>query len=167
MFKQSISAWPADKSSKDYYILFTTRYFLQNDTIASLKVIDEKIKNDSVLFMLNPSDIVLKGNIYLANDEFEKAKYNFQRSLGVGQTPDAWLGLSYLELKENKLQEANNLINKAYELNKNYYLNYALFGIITLLNNQKDAAKDALENALQLKPDDEIIKEVYNTFFAK
>jgi len=167
MFNKSISSWPADKSSKDYYILFTTHYFLQNDTTAALKVIDAKIKNDSALLMLNPTDYVLKGNIYLAKGNLEKAKYYFQRSLGVGQTPDAWLGLSFIELKANKLTDVNNLINNAYELNKNYYLCYALFGIITIMNNQKDAAKDALDKAMQLKPDDKTVKEIYDAFFSK
>jgi Tfp pilus assembly protein PilF len=97
--------------------------------------------------------------------DYETAKYWFQRSFGIAQTPDAWLGLSFLEAKENKLREANDLINKAYELNKEYYLTYALFGIITIMNNQKDAAKEAFENALKLKPDSEKIKEIHDLFF--
>jgi Tfp pilus assembly protein PilF len=150
---------------KDYYILFTTHYFLQNDTVEALKVIDKKLKSDSLLLQTNAVDYVLKGNIYLAKNDYETAKYWFQRSFGIAQTPDAWLGLSFLEAKENKLREANDLINKAYELNKEYYLTYALFGIITIMNNQKDAAKEAFENALKLKPDSEKIKEIHDLFF--
>ncbi len=165
MFEKAIASWPADKSSKDYYILFTTRYFLQNDTVEALKVIDMKIKSDSLLLQTSVADYVLKGNIYLAKNDYETAKYWFQRSLGIAQTPDAWLGLSFLEAKENKLRDANDLINKAYELNKEYYLTYALFGIITLMNNQKDAAKEALENALKRKPDSKKIETIYKAFF--
>jgi tetratricopeptide (TPR) repeat protein len=66
MFKKAIASWPADKSSKDYYILFTTHYFLQNDTVEALKVIDKKLKSDSLLLQTNAVDYVLKGNIYLA-----------------------------------------------------------------------------------------------------
>ncbi len=99
MFKQSIASWPADKTSKDYYILFTTHYFIQNDTVAALKVIDQKIKNDSVLLQISSSDYVLKGNIYLAKGDYENAKYAFQQSLGIAQTPDAWLGLSFIPIE--------------------------------------------------------------------
>ena len=41
------------------------------------------------------------------------------------------------------------------------------FGIITIMNNQKDEAKGALEKAMQLKPDEKIIKEIYDAFFNK
>jgi tetratricopeptide (TPR) repeat protein len=164
MFEKAITFWPADQSSKDYHILFATRYFLQNDTLNALKVIDKKIKNDSILLQTNVTDYVLKAHIYLAKNEYENAKYWYQGSLGIAQTPDAWLGLSYLKAKDMKLREANELINKAYDLNKEYYLTYALFGIITLLNNQKEEAKNAIEKAMKLKPNEKILEEVYGLF---
>lgn len=165
LFKKSMTCWPQDKSSKDYYILFTTHYFLQKDTLSALTVIEEKIKNDNSFLMQNAADYVLLGNIYLSMNNYKQAEASYNKSLETGKNPDAYLGLAFLELKDENLNEANSWINKAYELNKENYLCYAMFGIITLMNNQTDAAKDALAKAMQLKPDNEIIREIYNTYF--
>jgi len=165
LFKKSIANWPADKVSKDYNILFTTHYFIQKDTVKALAAIDEKIANDKKLMLENYSDYTLKGNIYLMLNNYQKASEEFHKSLEISNNADACLGLAFIELKDKKLGEANTWINNAYDMNKDYYLPYAMFGIITLMNHQNDAAKDALEKAMQLKPDDKIIDEVYHNFF--
>lgn len=165
LFKKSIANWPADKVSKDYNILFTTYYFLKKDTVKAISVIDEKIANDKKLMLENYGDHNLKGNVYLMQNNFTKAGEEYHRSLEISNNSDACLGLAFLELKDKNLGEANTWINRAYEMNKDYYLPYAMFGIITLMNNQKDAAKDALEKAMKLKPEDKIVEEVYHNFF--
>ena len=62
-------------------------------------------------------------------------------------------------------QEANKYMNFAYDLNKNYYLTYALFGVLTLMADDRQQAEQALKQALQLKPDNKLINEVYHHFF--
>ena len=99
------------------------------------------------------------------NNKYEAQK-SYESALQLNlKTKDAYLGLAVLELLENELLEANNYINKAYDLDEEYYLNYALFGIITLMADDKEKAKDALTKAMELKPDDEEIKEVFEAFF--
>ncbi len=166
-FRKAITVWPPDKRSKDYTLLFTANYFLKNDTLAALKVIDEKIRNDSAFMIDYTEDYNLKGNIYIQKHNFESASNTFQNSLNLKPNPNAYLGLAFLEINDKKLKEANQLINQAYELNKEYYLSYAVFGVITLMNNQTEDAKNVLEKALQLNPEEKTIKEIYSTFFPK
>ncbi len=167
-FKLAMNLWPKDKLSQDYYILFSTHYFLNGDTIKALNVIDKKIEEDKKLNLSNPKDYVLKGNVFLNMDKKTDAKTNYELALQLNlKTKDAYLGLAGLELLDNKLLESNSFINKAYELDKNHYLSYVLFGIITLMADDKQKAKEALKNALELKPDDTDIKEVYEVFFGE
>jgi tetratricopeptide (TPR) repeat protein len=164
-FKESINFWPKDKISGDYTIQFTCQYFIKNDTLAALQVIEQKINNNRETALLNADDFVLKGNVLYAKNDFAGAENAWKDALAIRPVPNAYLGLSLLEIKENRLKEANHFINKAYELDKEYYLTYALFGIITLMNNQKPEAKNALEKAMQLKPGEKTVNEIYHGFF--
>lgn len=165
-FQLAMNLWPKDKLSQDYYILFSTYYFLNEDTLKALEVINKKIEQDERLHQLNPGDYVLKGNVYLNMQKYPEAQKAYSAATEMSlKTKDAWLGLAVLELQKNKLMEANNYINKAYDLDKEYYLSYALFGIITLMADDKKQAKGALEKAMELKPDDKDIKEIYEVFF--
>jgi tetratricopeptide (TPR) repeat protein len=164
-FKKSIDFWPKDKISGDYNILFTCQYFIKNDTLVALQVIEQKIKNNLETAMPNPDDFVLKGNVLYTKNNFSGAEKAWQEAIAIRPVPNAYLGLSLLEMREKKLKEANHFINKAYELDKEYYLTYALFGIITLMNNQKSEARGALEKAMQLNPDEKTVSEIYQRFF--
>lgn len=165
MFEKSIKYKPADQVSEDYYILFSTQFFLKHDTVKALEILDTKIKNDSALLMTNVGDFTIKGNIYLTKGDYANAIASYNKALEIGPVPDAWLGLAYINMKDKKLQEANVKINKAYDLNQNYYLTYALFGIVTIMNNQLEDAGGAIKKAMELKPGDETLEEINKTFF--
>ncbi len=167
-FELAMNLWPKDKLSQDYYILFSTHYFLIGDTLKALEVVNEKIEKDTKMNALTPKDYVLKGNVFLNSKNNVEAKKAYESALQLNlRTKDAYLGLAGLELLENKLMESNNFINKAYDLDKEYYLSYALFGVITLMADDKQKAKDALNKAKELKPDNEEIKELYKVFFGE
>jgi tetratricopeptide (TPR) repeat protein len=163
--KKAMNLWPKDKIANDYYILFSIHYFINNDTIAALNVIDEKIKYNNELHLKNPGDCVLKGNVLLQKQDFIGAEKAYNDALQIEQNSNAYLGLSIKHIWDKNFTEANKYINKAYDLDKEYYLTYALFGMITLMNNQNDESKTALEKALQLKPDEAVIKNIYEAFF--
>ncbi|RLD85797.1 MAG: hypothetical protein DRJ07_02310 [Bacteroidetes bacterium] len=165
-FQLAMKYWPKDKLSQDYYILFSIHYFLNDDTLKAIEVINKKIDLDKELYLLNPDDYVLKGNVFLNMQNKVEAQKAYESAIKLSlKTKDAYLGLAVLELQENKLLESNNFINKAYELDKEYYLSYALFGIITLMADDKEKAKDALSKAMELKPDDKDIKKIFEAFF--
>ncbi len=166
-FKKSITIWPAEKVSQDYYILFTTNYFIKNDTLAALKIIDEKINKDKILLLSNSEDFVLKGNVLLAMDQEDMAYINYKKALEISKSVGAYQGLAYLEMKNDKLPEANQWINMAYEINQNDYLTYALFGSMVVLNKQMNDAKTYFAKAFELKPNDEIIKEINQSLWPK
>jgi tetratricopeptide (TPR) repeat protein len=165
-FEKAMSLWPKDELSQDYYILFSTQYFIVGDTLKALEVINNKIDNDKKLYLLNPDDYILKGNVYLNSKKYPEARKAYEESLKFNmKMKNAYLGLATLELLDDKLMESNNYINKAYDLDKEYYMNYALFGIITLMADDKEQAKNALSKAKELKPDDKDIRELYDAFF--
>lgn len=164
-FKKSVTLWPAEKVSQDYYILFTTNYFIKNDTIAALQVIDEKIKKDKILLLSNSEDYVLKGNVLLSMGRESDAYQSYKDALEINKSIGAFQGLAYIEMKNDKLTEANQWINMAYEISQNNYLTYALFGSMVVLNNQLKDAKTYFTKATELMPDDKIIKEIYETLW--
>lgn len=165
---KSMDSWPKDELSQDYYILFSTQYFIVGDTLKALEVVNHKIDNDKKLYLLNPDDYVLKGNVYLSSKKNAEAKHAYEEALKFNKgTRNAYLGLATLELLDGKLKESNNYLNKAYDIDKEYFLTYALFGVITLMDNDKEQAKNALGKAKELKPDDKDIKELYEAFFSK
>ncbi|GEM_PF-7131899 len=164
-FKKSITCWPSEKVSQDYYILFTTNYFIKNDTIAAINVIDEKIKLDKLLLLTNSDDLVLKGNVLLSMGKDTEAIVEYKSSLELNKSSTAYQGMTYIEMKNGRLTEANQLINFAYEINKNDYLTYALFGSMMILNNQIDEAKSYFTKALELKPNDDDILELYQALW--
>lgn len=167
-FEKAMNLWPKDELSQDYYILFSTQYFIVSDTLKALEVVNNKIANDKKLYLLNPDDYVLKGNVYLSSQEYTEAKNAYEEAIKFNiKTKDAYLGLAVLEIQDNKLMESNNYINKAYDLDKEYYMSYTLFGIITLMADDKEQAKNALSKAKELKPDDKDIQELYEVFFEK
>ncbi len=166
-FKKSITLWPAEKVSQDYYILFTTNHFIKNDTLTALKVIDEKINKDKMLLISNSEDYVLKANVLLALGKENEAYLNYKKALEVNKSVGAYQGLAYIEMKNDKLKEANEWINMAYEINQNDYLTYALFGSMIVLNEGVGQAKTYFNKALELKPDDEIIKEIFDALWPK
>jgi tetratricopeptide (TPR) repeat protein len=164
-FRKAISQWPAEKVSRDYYLIFTTHLFLQNDTLSALKILDEKIKADGENAVPLPEDYVLKGKIFLQKRDFNSAMESFNQANKIKPTPEAYLGLSLPHILSGDLMAANKFINQAYELNREFYLTYSLFGIITRINNQLEPSKNAFGQALKYKPDEKIIKEILEIAF--
>lgn len=164
-FRKMMNYWPKDRLSNDYDVLFAVQYFLKKDTQAALNIVKEKISSNEKYLNNNATDYVRLGNIYLQLNDFENAKNAYEKALTIEKSVDAYLGLSVLEMMNMNFQEANKYMNFAYDLNKNYYLTYALFGVLTLMADDRQQAEQALKQALQLKPDNKLINEVYHHFF--
>jgi len=165
-FQTAMNLWPKNKLAKDYYILFSTHYFLTNDTLKALATINEKIEQYKKMKLSSANDYIVKANVLLNMKNMPKAQKAYEEALQLNlKAKDAYLGLAVLELLQNKLLESNKYLNKAYDFDKEYYMTYALFGIITLMADDKEKAKGALEKAMELKPDNDEIKEIYEAFF--
>ena len=164
-FRKMMDYWPKNRIANDYDLIFAVQYFLKKDTLAALNTMEEKISSNEKYLNNNVADYVRLGDIYLQLNAYEKAKNAYEKALSFGKSEDAYLGLSVLQMMDMNFQEANKYINFAYDLNKNYYLTYALFGVLTLMADDKQQADQALKQALQLKPDNSIIKELYKQFF--
>lgn len=165
-FNEMMNYYPKDKLSDDYDILFAVEYFLKKDTMEAIHILQKKIELNKSLILNNPEDYIRLGNTYLQSTKFVEAQKAYQNALNINSKAiDAYLGLSVLEMLNMNFQESNEYMNKAYDLDKNYYLTYAMFGVLTLSAGDYQQAKSALEQALKLKPDDEIIKDLYQTFF--
>jgi len=169
--RKSMEYWPKDEQAADYYILFSMNYFLEKNKQEAIKIIKEKIDKDSVLNLVNYNDRIILANSYLSmssgNKEYlYKANAEYKKVLNKQHDKDGYLGIAAtLLLNNSPLKEINQYINMAYETDKNYHITYAMFAIITILNDQKDKAKDALEQAKKIKPDDETVNEIYDRFF--
>ena len=169
--RKSMEYWPKDKLAVDYYILFSMNYFLEENKGKAIEIIKEKIEKDSILHKVNYNDRIILANSYLSMSEDSKkylyaANGEYKKVLSKQYNKDGYLGIAATLLINNSpLKEINQYINAAYEIDKNYYLTYAMFAIITILNDQKDKAKDALIQAKKIKPDDETINEIYDAFF--
>ncbi len=161
-FKEMMSFYPKDELSNDYDILFAVHYFLKNDTTEAIHTLKEKIELNKNLVLNSAEDYTRLANTYLQSAEYDNAKKAYQDALNINpKAIDAYLGLSVLEMLNMNFQESNKYMNMAYDIDKNYYLTYAMFGVLTLLADDYEQAKSALEQALKLKPDEKIIKDLY------
>ncbi len=161
-FKEMMSFYPKDELSNDYDILFAVHYFLKKDTAEAINTLKEKIDLNRNLVLNNSEDYIRLGNSYLQSSKFVDAQKAYQNALSINSKAiDAYLGLSVLEMLNMNFQESNKYMNLAYDIDKNYYLTYTMFGVLTLMADDYRQAKSALEQALKLKPDDKIINELY------
>ncbi|MBN2756457.1 MAG: hypothetical protein JXR51_04700 [Bacteroidales bacterium] len=170
--RKSMDYWPKDKLDVDYYILFSINYFLADNRTEAVRIIKEKISENIKLNLINSVDNIILANSYLNMSEnsaeyINLAKIEYEKAISYNKyLKDAYLGLAVINLLTGSaLEQANEYINFAYEIDKNYYLTYALFGVITLLNNENEKAENAFKQALQLKPDDELVNEIYKAYF--
>jgi tetratricopeptide (TPR) repeat protein len=159
-FQKSIQLWPADKSSQDYYNLFTTNFFIRNDTISSLRNIDAKISNDEVFMIQVADDYIVKGQVLLRQKKYQPAAIEFKKSMDIEKKPTAFQGLSFIEMTKMNLNEANRWLNQAYEIDQNDYLTFVIFGCMMVLNNQKEESKTYFDKAIRIKPEDEDILQI-------
>ncbi|MFN8254869.1 MAG: hypothetical protein U0W24_04220 [Bacteroidales bacterium] len=159
-FRKSIQLWPSDKTSQDYYNLFTTNLFIRNDTISSLRNLDEKIHNDEILMIPVADDYIVKGQVFLRQKKYMKAAEEFKKSMDVEKKLTALQGLSFIEMTKMNLNEANRWLNQAYEIDQNDYITFVIFGCMMVLNNQKEESKTYFDKALRIKPEDEDILQI-------
>jgi len=165
-FNEMMKYLPTDQLSEDYDIIFATEFYLKKDTVNALKTLQEKIEHQKKMLLIAPADYIRLGNLYLQINKFSEAKKAYENALNLSnQAVEAYLGLSVIEMMNMNFQEANKYMNIAYEINRDNYLTYTLFGVLTLMANDYEQAKSALEQAMQLKPDSEDIKNLYQTFF--
>ncbi|MCF6243189.1 MAG: tetratricopeptide repeat protein, partial [Bacteroidales bacterium] len=165
-FKEMMKFWPKDELSNDYDIVFAVQFFLKKDTTKAINTLKEKIELNKNLVLNNAEDYIRLGNTYLQTGKYKEAKNAYNKALSVNsEAINAYLGLSVLEMLNKNFQESNKYMNLAYDIDKNYYLTYALFGVLTLMADDYEQAKSSLEQALKLKPDDETIEELYQKFF--
>jgi tetratricopeptide (TPR) repeat protein len=161
-FRQMTKFWTQDELSNDYDLVFAVEYFIKKDPMAALKSLEEKIKLNEKLVLDNLENYIRLANVYMQMNEYDEAKKKYEKALSIdNKAVDAYLGLSVPEMLNMNFQESNKYLNKAYEINKNYYLTYALYGILTFLANDYEQAKGALQQALQLNPDNESLLEIY------
>jgi len=126
--------------------------------IASGKPEDEAIKSYSEAIELEPTNPVLyteRGKVYMAKNEVEKAKADFQKAIDL--TPhylDAQIQMTFIEENEGKIQDAIERLEdlaRTPPLGESVDLLFRL-GWLYYNNKEYDKAMLVLERATQLNP---------------
>ncbi|MCD6270799.1 tetratricopeptide repeat protein [bacterium] len=126
--------------------------------IASGKPEDEAIKSYSEAIELEPTNPVLyteRGKVYMAKNEVEKAKADFQKAIDL--TPhylDAQIQMTFIEENEGKIQDAIERLEdlaRTSPLGESVDLLFRL-GWLYYNNKEYDKAMLVLERATQLNP---------------
>ena len=93
------------------------------------------------------------GEIYLQEENVEKATEQFEKSLAIEDNFAARMGYGHLLLREGKFEKALEQLNRAIELNPRFSLAYADRGRARAKLDELDAALEDYTRAIEIAPD--------------
>jgi tetratricopeptide (TPR) repeat protein len=169
--EKSIATFPKGKgdtgenNTVEQFNNITATYFMLADTNMVIKSLENKIAKKPKIDP-DPTDHVILGNFYLLKNNDIKAKYHYEQAIKINEyQTNAYVGLSAIEFKNKRLEEAMIPLNQAYAINPNepniYYINAAMY----LFNNQPNEAWQIYYQLHTYFPNDEFVKEIIYEYY--